>query len=701
MQAKDMPRLPSGKINLKALQQTSEELALAEKDAKSLLERPSTSTTLIDDGSCLSILLSAMAGIFPQAGHINPTSDFFDDLGGHSLLAAMLVSKLRKDSPEDSPLKGLGLQAIYIHRNASNIAASLDDASDSEDTAFGRSPLNAQMSDHWPVSQRRFVLCGLAQAVALLFFFFVEAITILVPYLGFYGVLRTVNLGYAILATYGIFIVTLILRAVAGIIGKWISIGKAKPGEYPLYGVYYFRWWLAERFVAMVDTLTIANTPLLPAIMRFLGASVGRHCQIGTLYVGAAFDLVSIGDDVVLGKETVLSTSWVERGRLILAPVIIDSDVLIGSSCVVEGDSVIEEGGELGGLSMLPQGSRIPAAERWVGSPALSRCDCTDVGGMRASRPSEIRAFAMVLVMTFSSVFILPIIIFAPQIPSMLLFEYVNIGGIGWWAQTAIVSMPAAIIYMILVFVELLVGRWIVLGKVKECSYSTTSVYFYRKWLVDRMMSISLIIFHPVYATLYVLPFLRSLGVKIGRGAEVSTARGINFELTEIGDESFVADNVLIGDESIRRHVVQLKKTKLNKHAFLGNGCLLPQGTEMASNTLVGVLSCAPENALKEGESCFGSPAVIMPSRQRGAVAHSDRVLYQPGPKLVALRLFVEGCRILVSRCIITFGLGLGLQTFEVAYPHIGVWPLVLLLPFFYFFCKSRTPTPRLTSNPI
>jgi non-ribosomal peptide synthetase-like protein len=241
---------------------------------------------------------------------------------------------------------------------------------------------------------------------------------------------------------------------------------------------------------------------------------------------------------------------------------------------------------------------------------------------------------------------------------------------------------------MILIFVELIMLRWLVLGTVVECSFRITSVYFYRKWFVDRLMDMSLVILRPVYASLYVVPFLRSLGVKIGRGAEVSTARGIKFELTEIGDESFIADRVLIGDEEVRRNMVTLKKTKLNRRAFLGNASLVPQGTELASNTLLGVLSCAPDIPLKEGQSCFGSPPVLMPSRQRGLENHPDHLLYTPGPRQIALRLSIEGMRIVVPRILITFGLGFGLQVFESAYQYIGIVPILLLLPLFYFFCE-------------
>lgn len=56
-----------------------------------------------------------MLDVFPQAAELNSTTDFFEDLGGHSLTAATLVSKLRRECPEGSPLKSIGLYDIYTH----------------------------------------------------------------------------------------------------------------------------------------------------------------------------------------------------------------------------------------------------------------------------------------------------------------------------------------------------------------------------------------------------------------------------------------------------------------------------------------------------------------------------------------------------------------------------------------------------------
>ncbi|CEH13792.1 Non-ribosomal peptide synthetase/alpha-aminoadipate reductase and related enzymes [Ceraceosorus bombacis] len=695
--ADEMPRLPSGKINAKALQEVSKAKADEEKARQAAAQEVATEKAgnelaAVDPASELGVLLRALSAVFPQAVPILPNSDFFEDLGGHSLAAAMLVSKLRKECPSESPLRTIGMQDIYLYRTAQQISARFavqsedndsssdyDGADEKHEASSLGGPSGAQTGEHWEVSTLRYWLCGFFQVPALLFFWFIQSIEYLVPYLIFFVALHARGIGAAIVSTYAVFIALPIFLSLVGVLGKWLALGKAKPGEYPLYGLYYYRWWLAERFVELADLHNIADTVLMPSILRGLGARVGSHCHLGFITTGAALDLIEIGDDVVIGQDVVLSTSIVERGRLILKPLRIGNDARVGSNSVIEGGASIEDGAEVAALTMVPDGMSIPTAQRWHGSPAQFFAESEDVGNMRQTRPSDLRRSLMGLAMSFTVVFVFPILYFAPQIPSLLMFEVLNIRHLNDWQQTGIVAVPAALAYLCLVFLELVVFRWIVLGPLREGTHRTTSVFYFRKWATDRIMDMSLSVLHPVYATLYVVPFLRALGVKIGRMAEVSTARGINFELTEIGDESFIADGVLMGDTDVRNNMLKLKKTTLAPRAFAGNASLLPQGTHLASNTLVGVLSIAPpaEKPLQEGQSCFGSPPVMMPARAQGATCYADHLLYSPKAWQVALRIFIEGLRIVLPRALIVFGLGYGLEIFETAYPYIGVWTLV------------------------
>lgn len=697
LKADEMPRLPSGKINAKVLHEISARKA---EEAASRLPQDEKSSPLdfdVDENSCLGILLTALSSLFPQAGSIRPEADFFDYLGGHSLLAAVLVSKLRKHTDQDGcmPFASIGLPDIYEERTPANIAGkfslSNDDSGSStlagSDGAIDAEGSGPQTGDCLPVSQSKFVLCGIAQLLPLLFLFFIYSLDILVPYLLFDKLVRD-DVGVAILAAYGVFIVIPPLKMLLAIVGKWLVLGKAKEGEYPLYGFYYFRWWFAERLADLANPKLMADSALYPFFLGAMGAKVGDFCHLGAMAVGAACDLVEIGDDVVVGADVVLAVSLVERGRLILKKVRIGNDSRIGSNSVVEGGAIIEDGGEVGPLSMVPRGMTVPELQRFHGSPARFERDIKESESLlgRYSRPSKARAAAMALGNLFLAGFVLPLLYLLPQIPGLMLFDVVDLRTVGAWGQVAVLSIPITLAYQFIVFGQLLFFRHAILGRLEEGTFRIHSFWYLRKWFIDRLMDLALDILHPVFATLYIVPFLRALGVKIGKRAEVSTARGLNFELLEIGDESFVADSVLMGDAEVRGNEITLQTTKLNSRAFAGNASLLPQGTTLASETLVGVLSIAPppDKPLASNTSCFGSPPVRMPARHR-VEGHADHLRFTPSRGRIAARLTIEGLRIVLPRAVIVFGLGFALQIAYTGYHSIGAVYTLLMLPAFYF----------------
>ncbi|EME39875.1 hypothetical protein DOTSEDRAFT_37922 [Dothistroma septosporum NZE10] len=692
----EMPRLPSGKINAKALHDVSirkAEEALARRQAGS-----DTSTEVgdeIDEKCPLGVFMKTMSAVFPQAGNIKVDADFFDDLGGHSLTAAVLVSRLRQAKSDDDymPFASIGLPDIYEGRTAANIASryTLPDDDDRSSTVCGSEPQDAgpQTGECWPVSQTKFVLCGIAQIIPLLFLFFVSSVDILVPYLVADILVRERNFGYAVLGAYGVFVVLPIAQATLAIVGKWLMLGKAKEGEYPLYGMYYFRWWTAERLAALANPKLIADCALYPLFLRAMGAKVGKFCHLGAMGLGACADLVEIGDDVVVGADVWLAVAVVERGRLILKKVVIRNDAKIGSNSVIEGGAIVDEAAEIGPLSMVADGMHIPSWQRFHGSPAKFDRELKEGEAALGpkSRPSKPRAMAMFTGNFILAVFVLPLLFLTPQIPGLFLFDAIDLRNIGNWGQVTVLSVPIALAYQFIVFAQFIVIRRLVLGRLKEGKWKVYSNFYLRKWFLDRVFDLALAVLHPVFATLYIVPFLRVLGVKIGKRAEISTARGLSFELLEIGDESFVADAVLIGDNDVCGNELTLKKTTLQNRAFAGNVSLIPQGTTLASGTLVGVLSIAPPltKPLPANTSCFGSPPVLMPARQR-IEGHAESLLFRPSKCRIAARLTIEGLRIVLPRALIIFGLGFALQIAYLGYAGIGAVYTLLMLPLFYLF---------------
>lgn len=58
-----------------------------------------------------------------------------------------------------------------------------------------------------------------------------------------------------------------------------------------------------------------------------------------------------------------------------------------------------------------------------------------------------------------------------------------------------------------------------------------------------------------------------------------------------LGEESFIADAVMLGDEEIKGGWMSLKATKIGNRSFVGNSAYIADGTVLPDNVLIGVQS--------------------------------------------------------------------------------------------------------------
>mgnify|MGYP002413639903 CR=1 FL=1 len=64
---------------------------------------------------------------------------------------------------------------------------------------------------------------------------------------------------------------------------------------------------------------------------RMAGAKIGSGCQINTPHLNDAGSVV-LGDGAVIGGNAIINAHLVERGELVMAPVTIGEDALIGGN---------------------------------------------------------------------------------------------------------------------------------------------------------------------------------------------------------------------------------------------------------------------------------------------------------------------------------------------------------------------------------
>jgi non-ribosomal peptide synthetase-like protein len=189
------------------------------------------------------------------------------------------------------------------------------------------------------------------------------------------------------------------------------------------------------------------------------------------------------------------------------------------------------------------------------------------------------------------------------------------------------------------------VGKRLVLPRVRPGIYPVRSWFGLRKWLSDHLIQLSLAMTNTLYATLYLIPFLRLLGVKVGRWSEVSTVGNLDPDLLVLDRESFVADIAVIGPAVFQHGCVAVAPVTVGRRSFVGNGALIPIDTRMGDNSLIGVYTVPSEHQVAPGTSWLGVPAIFLPRRQESQ--HFDESLtFTPHAHLVAWRLFIEFFRV-------------------------------------------------------
>lgn len=597
----ELPRLSSGKVDrntLKARQVTLVSSTTLEQ------ERPDTPVE--------GVLLEAAKLTFPGQS-ITFDADFFTELGGHSLLAAQFISCVRKTNG----CATITLQDVYTSRTLRSMAGVLEARGakvEAESTEVTVLPPRA--------SKQRRILCGLVQAATLPFLLTLHA----APWLAIfttYSIISAEDAPFYVdmaLIFSAFFMVTIFNYAFVPI-AKWIILGRTRPGIYPLWGSYYYRVWLVERLTGLVHLKWMQGTPVIRGYLRLLGAKIGKHALISELDAGA-IDLISIGDHVSLGGKIIISNARAVGDKFIIGPVTIGDDVVIGSSSVIENDVVIGKGAELADLTSLEAGTQIPAFESWSGSPARKVADLDSADIPEAATTSRFQANAQTALYLFLLIIVPPIGLM-PIVPAFRLMEYFDtilnplMGGISYYWYMPILALSAAASLVLFTALFIVAIRWAILPRVKPGTYSVFSSLYIRKWIIALATEVMLDTLSSIFATIYMRGWYRLMGARIGKGSEISTNLSGRFDLINIGEGNFIADDVQLGDEGMRRNWMTLGFVTTGSKVFIGNEAVIPINYAVQSGALIGVKSRPPEGGnVGASETWFGSPPIQMPVRQ-------------------------------------------------------------------------------------
>ncbi len=142
-------------------------------------------------------------------------------------------------------------------------------------------------------------------------------------------------------------------------------------GRYPVYSSKAIKWASYNALILMVR-FTCMNfikvTPFINLFFRLMGMKIGKRVQINTPIIGDS-NLITIGDDTVIGGDVTLTPHVVEGEILVVERIHIGSRVSVGLMSVVLPGCRIGDDATLAANTVLKKGSTVGPGEIWAGIP--------------------------------------------------------------------------------------------------------------------------------------------------------------------------------------------------------------------------------------------------------------------------------------------------------------------------------------------
>jgi len=146
-----------------------------------------------------------------------------------------------------------------------------------------------------------------------------------------------------------------------------LRAGEIEPhsGQEFVYHVYILHYLML--FYPLLQS-RLLPIPLLRVCYGLLGAKLGSNTWGSGTILDPPF--VSIGDDCVVGMDSILCPHVIEGDRLAHYPITIGNKVTIGAGATILSNVEIGDGAIIGMRALVAKGARVGAGELWTGVPA-------------------------------------------------------------------------------------------------------------------------------------------------------------------------------------------------------------------------------------------------------------------------------------------------------------------------------------------
>jgi non-ribosomal peptide synthetase-like protein len=668
-----------------------------------------------------------LADVLADVMHVDRVpldSHFFDDLGADSLVMAHFCARVRKRAD----LPSVSIKDVYRNQTLRSLAKALTpDAPAPADASMQTVKMPAAKVDpavlpvsapaaSKPASRTEYVFCAVLQLLTFLAYSYLAAI---VTDEGYLWISAAPSLGEIYLRSVEFGAAAVIGLCILPVLAKWLIIGRWKPCEIRVWSLGYVRFWIVKTLVRSNPLLLFiggrsrmsTTSPLYNMYLRALGAKVGRGAAIFSRNMPVCTDMVTIGAGAVVRKDAFFNGYRAYAGVIQTGAVTLGKDAFVGEMSVLDINTAVGDGAQLGHASSLQTGQVVPDGESWSGSPAQLTGEEYRVAPVTGHSSARRFMFgltqALKVLLVGMPVVVGGLVLLLVEVPALnTLMDADPVALTSWWFYRDALIFSTSLFFGLMIFGLLFVGtvprllnKLIEPGKVYRLYGFRASAHR----LIARTTNVRF--FTTLFGdTSYIVNYLRWIGYKLTPVVQTGCNFGMEVKsenpfVTSVGSGTVVADGLSIMTADYSSTSFRLSPASIGSNNFIGNWVVYPAHGRTGDNCLLATKVAIPvDGEIRTNTGILGSNSFEIPrsvqrdtrmahlkrGQQRRAIAAKNRY------DIASMGLF------LVARWFLFYVISLVLLTTADLYGSLGAaviagaGVITLLFGIFYLVLVER-----------
>eukprot|EP00930_Biecheleria_cincta_P034322 TRINITY_DN23734_c0_g1_i1.p1 TRINITY_DN23734_c0_g1~~TRINITY_DN23734_c0_g1_i1.p1 ORF type:complete len:1701 (+),score=258.19 TRINITY_DN23734_c0_g1_i1:23-5104(+) len=605
------PLTDRGKVDRKKL---IDEFSSREQQRKSLTV--SAGEISADNGPSTDteqLVISIMRKVLGEdtMGVLLPVTETFQALGFSSLLLGKLTTHLRRASQQP----GLAATAVFLYPTVRKLAAHLDEAKQANFESSGRqSYVVVPHVPAWRGGSPTSLLSLTCSIIGLMFQSVITEFSFLPAYYILFLLYFQTTTFVMLLAAGPILVLDEFLTLSFFVLLKWIIIGRRREGNYPVFGLFYWKWWLVhvvEHYVEEHVSCHLADTASYNWFLNSLGANIASDARLNHCHISDV-DLITIEAEVRVEREATLCPSRFANGELQLR------SIHIGQGARIAHRAVVACGGRIGSKMEL---SAMSSADPSGAHHVVPR---RDGGAFTEQDEAELSRFQWQLgiptLMVVEVLALIPTCIFLVAFWEYLVqnlvsthsssteyHEQVSLHKHQWksaltygfnlegkqrvlWPFCACLPWVMTFVHGGCNFCAVVLVKWLFVGRFKE-GRPQTSWERFQRWLIERLTtSPTFDHFMQLWVNTELLSCCyRLLGARVAFRVNMDVFAAVEYDLIEIERDVVFGSSVFLVNTSsgVTRPIRIRRAACVLDHSCVLAGASIPEGALLGSFTVV------------------------------------------------------------------------------------------------------------------